>query len=511
VELAGRKITTYGVALFCIVLIGAFLRFYHLGTQSLWYDEAFSVWISKLSVPQLVQATEVDVHPPFYYLLLHYWTMLFGTSESAVRLLSALFGILAIPMIYVVGRQLFNREAGLAAAIILAFSTFNIAYSQETRMYSLMVLLALISMYFFIRLLDGSNYALSIGYLLSTTLLIYTHIYGLFVVIAQNLFLVVLSLLSKNHPYSLKSWAKLQAIVVVFFIPWIAVLVKQIPQREAAISPVQFPTTQILIETFSNYSGTGALLLLFLGFSVLSLFAFQKVRGKMDRKAPLKALESYSWQVTIQSAAPVFFLVIWLLSINLIPFIISSFSAPIYLERYTITASVALYLLVAKGISNINHKYTKLAVIGIIVVLSVANLQVYYSSVTKSQMREAAALIDANFSSGDVVLIAPYWENLTFDYYNNRTDVAVKPIYSWAVADTQAKFWATPSWLRPENKIKEIHTDVNGRDRVWFVTVNIEDGKAAENFTLNILNESYANVYKTSYYYYDVYLFEKNT
>ena len=106
-----------------------------------------------------------------------------------MRLLSALFGILAIPMIYVVGRQLFNREAGLAAAIILAFSNFNIAYSQETRMYSLMVLLALISMYFFIRLLQGSNYALSVGYLLSTTLLVYTHIYGLFVVIAQNLFL----------------------------------------------------------------------------------------------------------------------------------------------------------------------------------------------------------------------------------------------------------------------------------------------------------------------------------
>jgi hypothetical protein len=148
-------------------------------------------------------------------------------------------------------------------------------------------------------------------------------------------------------------------------------------------------------------------------------------------------------------------------------------------------------------------------VIGIIVVLSVANLQVYYSSVTKSQMREAAALIDAKFSSGDVVLIAPYWEQLTFDYYNNRADVAVKPIYSWAVADTQAKFWATPSWLRPENKIKEIYTDVNGRDRVWLVTVTLEDGKAAENFTLNILNESYANVYKKSYYYYDVYLFAK--
>ena len=135
-EVAGQKITTYGIALLGIVLIGAFLRVYHLGTQSIWFDEAYSVGLSSLSVPQIVQAAAADVQPPLYYLLLHYWMMAFGTSESAVRLLSVLFGVLAIPMIYVVGRQLFNKEVGLVAALILALSSFNIYYSQETWMYS---------------------------------------------------------------------------------------------------------------------------------------------------------------------------------------------------------------------------------------------------------------------------------------------------------------------------------------------------------------------------------------
>jgi len=62
--------------------------------------------------------------------------MVFGTTKSAVKLLSVLFGVLAIPMIYVVGRQLFNKGVGLVAAFILALSSFNIYYSQETRMYS---------------------------------------------------------------------------------------------------------------------------------------------------------------------------------------------------------------------------------------------------------------------------------------------------------------------------------------------------------------------------------------
>ena len=93
---------------------------------------------------------------------------------------------------------------------------------------------------------------------------------------------------------------------------------------------------------------------LFLGLSVFSLFAYQKIRGAMDWKAPLKSLESYSWEVRIQDLTPVYFLAVWLLAINLIPFVISLVFYPIYYYRYTIAASVALYLLVGKGIANIN-------------------------------------------------------------------------------------------------------------------------------------------------------------
>jgi uncharacterized membrane protein len=509
VEVAGREITKYGIALLGIVLAGAFLRVYHLGTQSLWLDEVVSVEFAKLSVPQMVQATAQDVHPPLYYFILHYWIMIFGTSGSAVRLLSALFGVLAIPMIYVVGRQLFNKEAGLLAALILALSSFNIWYSQETRMYSLMVLLALLSMYFFWRFLQQSNLVSSVGYVLSTTLLVYTHNYGWFVVIAQNIYVVTLLVLSRDRTYRLRHWAVLQAIVLALFVPWMAVLIQQILQHLTTPSFLATPTIADLISTFSIYSGTAVLLVLFLGLSVLSLFGYQKVRGSMDWKAPPKALEGYAWEVRIQGAAPVYFLGVWLLAINLIPFIISRFSTSIYDDRYTIAASVALYILVAKGISNINYRYAKIAVMGIIVLLSAANVQVYYTSITRPQAREATSFIDANANSGNVVLISPSYHNLVFDYYNNRTDIDVKPIQSWAVTNTSTNFWATPSGNLSGDKIKEIQSDVSGHDRVWFFDASYEGAKAADNFTLSILKESYANVYVKSFSGYDVYLFEK--
>ncbi len=225
----------------------------------------------------------------------------------------------------------------------------------------------------------------------------------------------------------------------------------------------------------------------------------------MDWKALPKALEGYSWEVHIQDVTQVYFLAVWLLSVTLIPFIISRLSAPIYIARYTIAASVAFYLLAAKGITNINHKYTKLAVIGIIVVLSMANLQGYYTSITKRQAREATAVIDANFRSGDVILVAPRWETRTFDYYNNRTDVAVKPI-GFGFASTTV--------TNPEAKTKELQSDVNGYQRVWFYDGKISFGsrtaeRAAENFILSFLNESYTKIDVKNYVEYDVYLYEK--
>jgi mannosyltransferase len=509
VEVAGRKITKYGIALLGIVLASAFLRVYHLTAEGVWLDEAYSVWISSLSVPQIVQAAAPDVHPPLYYFLLHYWIMVFGTSESAVRLLSVLCGVLAIPMIYVVGRQLFNREAGLVGALILALSSFNIQYSQETRMYSLMVLLALISMYFFWRFLQRSSLISSVGYVLSTTLLVYTHYYGWFVVIAENIYVVTLLVLSKDRTFRLRHWAVLQAIVVALFVPWMAVLIPQILRREATLTWLAAPTLATLARTFVSYSGTAALLVLFLGLSVLSLFAYQKVRGSLSWKAPLKALEGYVWEVHLQNAAPLYFLAVWLLAINLIPFVISRVSSPIYNGFYTIAASVALYLLVGKGLSNVNSRPVKVAVVGIIVVLSVANLQAFYASVLKPDGRGATAFVDANANSGDVVLISPSYHNLVFDYYNNRTGVAVKPIQSWAVTDKPTNYWATPSGNRPEDKTKEIQSDVTGHDRVWFFDASYEGAAAADNFTLAILNESYANVYVTHFFGYNVYFFEK--
>jgi hypothetical protein len=135
--------------------------------------------------------------------------------------------------------------------------------------------------------------------------------------------------------------------------------------------------------------------------------------------------------------------------------------------------------------------------------LSAANLPSYYMSNAKGQAREATSLIDTNAESGDVVLVFPDTMHLIFDYYNNRTDVAVKQISPFLASSDN------------ENKTREmIYSNVTRHNRVFlFASGGIESQKAQRNFILSVLNESYAKTYVKSYYAqpynYDVYLYEK--
>ena len=121
------------------VAVGVVARF--LAPPELWLDEAQSVAIARLPLPELFAALEQDGSPPLYYLLLHGWTAVFGTSATAVRALSAGIGVLTLPLAWHVARRLAGRRVAVALVVLLATSPFLIRYSSETRMYALLVLL----------------------------------------------------------------------------------------------------------------------------------------------------------------------------------------------------------------------------------------------------------------------------------------------------------------------------------------------------------------------------------
>jgi uncharacterized membrane protein len=102
----------------------------------------------------MLARTAIDIHPPLYYALLQIWVALVGKSDVAIRLLSALIGTATIPVLYALARRLFDEtRVAIFAAGVIALAPFHIYYSQEARMYGLVTLLGLASVYFFVELL----------------------------------------------------------------------------------------------------------------------------------------------------------------------------------------------------------------------------------------------------------------------------------------------------------------------------------------------------------------------
>jgi len=182
-------------ALLIVLLLGTYLRVYHLGAQSYWNDEGNSLRLAQRPALEVVRAAAADIHPPLYYLLLKPWHALAGDSEFALRFFSALAGVALAALLYRLGREYFGYGGGLGAAILGAIHPFLIYYSQEARMYALLAALSAASFLLFSRWLRSSrppaspwgNRWLAAAYVLTTAAGLYTHYAVAFIVIAQNL------------------------------------------------------------------------------------------------------------------------------------------------------------------------------------------------------------------------------------------------------------------------------------------------------------------------------------
>ena len=134
-----KKFTQPLVFVPLIILTAFALRVHHLGSRSLWYDEMLELDVAQGPLSRILPQLPRYAAMPLDYFLLHGWIKL-GRQEAWVRFPALFFGVLAIPLIYSLGRHLFNRQTGYLAALLLAFSSFAVAYSQEARPYALLLL-----------------------------------------------------------------------------------------------------------------------------------------------------------------------------------------------------------------------------------------------------------------------------------------------------------------------------------------------------------------------------------
>jgi 4-amino-4-deoxy-L-arabinose transferase-like glycosyltransferase len=222
------------LVLWVLILVALGLRLVQLTFQPLWWDEGWSLYFASANIGTLLERTAVDIHPPLYYLLLHLWIGLFGSSVVAVRLLSVLIGVATVPLIYLAGRWLMGEWGGLVAAFLLAISPFHIYYSQEVRMYGLVTLLGLGATYFALRWSagpGGRRWWSWLGYVLAATAALYSQYYAATLLLALNLAVLIRWYRapssgggdegSRQRVRALLAWLAAQGVVAILYLPWL--------------------------------------------------------------------------------------------------------------------------------------------------------------------------------------------------------------------------------------------------------------------------------------------------
>ena len=233
-------------AVVIVLLIAAGARFYRIDAQSLWNDEGNSLRLAERSVSDLIDAAARDIHPPGYYLTLKAWIALGGASELALRLPSAFAGVLTAAAAIALGRRLYGDGAGALAGGMVALSPLAVYYSQETRMYALLGLLAALSMAVFAvwlaRIERGRaarRWALALGVIHAAGL--YTHYAYPFTLLAEGV-LFVLWLAERGWSpatrRALLAYAALNGLALALFAPWLPTAWDQLTAWPAAESAI---------------------------------------------------------------------------------------------------------------------------------------------------------------------------------------------------------------------------------------------------------------------------------
>jgi len=238
-----------------------------------WIDEGISVGIAGHPLAHLPSLLREDGSPPLYYLLLHVWMRLWGRGEVATHALSLIFALLAVPAAYWGAASLFDRRTGIYCTVLAAGVPFLTAYAQETRMYSLLLLLSLIVSASFVHVFVLRRRRYLPVFALSLSAALYTHNWALFLgVAAFAAFLVCARAATVDRRGLWRDGAIGFGAVAVLYLPWLPTLLYQAKHTGApwSLAPTLWSLTQGLYFLVGG-RGAAVALLLAAGAGLLAL------------------------------------------------------------------------------------------------------------------------------------------------------------------------------------------------------------------------------------------------
>ncbi len=424
-----RPEAPYFVLLAGCCAVGLFLRLDRLGAQSLWFDEADAVMLARQPLAVLVgNLAAAGQNGPLYTLFMHLWMSLFGMSEVAVRLPSALAGAACIPLIYALGRAIHSPKLGLYAAGILAVAPYQHWYAQEAKMYAPLVCAVLASTLALLIAVRDDRPRHWLVYVVITTIALYLHVMAALVIVAHGVWIASLrwragasgrGQIDKTVPLPRRlpraAWA-----FAALTLPYLPIALWELQFVSSGASTWHRPIGPLafLRDLFTKFatgvradSGTGWRgLLLFGGLALLGALPLVWRSGPWPRPA----LSPRQRSALLGGAVVVPIVLFYLLQLV----------RPLYADRYLIVVTPAFILLVAGGLIALERLAWPLAIVALAGILATSWVPLrdvnLAEAAQKEDWREAFAQIAAHRHPNDLLIIQPGYLETTLDYYALR-------------------------------------------------------------------------------------------
>ena len=281
-----------GVALPALVLlfllaVSLFLRTRALG-DSLWMDEGLSIGIASQPFFDIPAVLQVDGSPPLYYMLLSLWMDVLGSGPGETQGLSVLIALLAVPGGMWAGWSLFGRRAGLICAALCAVNPFLTTYAQETRMYSLMLVLSLLTTAAFLHVFAFGRRRYLPLFSVLLALMLYTHNWGLFLAAAAVCALYPCLRVSEDRDSFRRDVLLGFGVAGLLYLPWLPTLIHQVQHTGAPwLDPPRFGAPVQIAKSLLG-GGTPTVALLLAGGSGIAAIVARRVEDK-ERTAIIAA------------------------------------------------------------------------------------------------------------------------------------------------------------------------------------------------------------------------------
>jgi len=403
-----------------LVVAAAGLRFTRLGYQSFWVDEIAS-WRC-IVMPTMMDTIEwcaADVQAPGYMVILRLLVPLTGISEAGLRLPAAIAGVICVPLIYVLGRDLYGESQGLLAAAFTTVLWLPLRYSQQARTYALLFATVTATSILWIRsardlLYDREvPYPRLILYALVALLQSYLHYYGLYVIALQALAAFLVALVTG---LGLKRTALCYALITLGYAPWVPAMLRQLGRSgdHWIVKPGLITLWQLALLLFNKSTW----------FAILGLAAAAYPVARWALAYDWKRRRSMRDWLTELLTDPAPLLALWIVCVGAPITLFSRFAIPLMIPRYLLFLYIPVYLLCAEALLSFRWKHLRVTAIAVVMVAFVVHLffvMSYYTEPRNAQFREVTLYVaEREQDYPQSALLAYSWNNADIDLYLQR-------------------------------------------------------------------------------------------